>query len=62
LSKQEKVDGFMKNMGSWSDKIAKDEEMVGYGYVDIESVKAVPYGSCFYLGPLDMKWAFRKEE
>jgi hypothetical protein len=45
LSKQENVDAFMKDMGAWGEKMAKDSEMVGYGYVDIESVKGVPYGS-----------------
>ncbi|KAE9972955.1 hypothetical protein EG328_004669 [Venturia inaequalis] len=45
LSKKENVEGFMKDMGAWGEKMAKDSEMIGYGYVDIESVKAVAYGS-----------------
>jgi 2,4-dienoyl-CoA reductase-like NADH-dependent reductase (Old Yellow Enzyme family) len=45
MSVQENVDGFMKDMGAWGEKMAKDTEMVSYGYVDVESVKSVPYGS-----------------
>lgn len=45
LSKEENVEGFMKDMGVWGEKMAKDAEMVGYGYVDVESIKAVAYGS-----------------
>jgi len=45
LSKQENVDGFMEDMGSWGQKMAQDSEQVGYGYVDIEHVKTDAYGT-----------------
>ncbi|KAF7187358.1 NADH-dependent flavin oxidoreductase nadA [Pseudocercospora fuligena] len=45
LSVQENVDAFMKDMGAWAEKAAKDTEKVGYGYIDLESVKAVAYGT-----------------
>lgn len=45
LSQQPNVDAFMQDMGVWADKLAKDSEMVGYGYIDITSAKAVPYGT-----------------
>lgn len=46
LSKQENVDGFMKDMGTWGQKMQEDAASMGmYGYVDIESVKSRPYGA-----------------
>ncbi|KAI6926409.1 FMN-linked oxidoreductase, partial [Hortaea werneckii] len=44
LSKGENVDAFMKDMGSWADKMGKDSEMQNYGYIDISSAAPVPYG------------------
>ncbi|KAI6934172.1 FMN-linked oxidoreductase [Hortaea werneckii] len=44
LSKGENVDAFMKDMGTWADKMGKDSEMQNYGYIDISSAAAVPYG------------------
>lgn len=45
LSKRENVHGFMKDMGIWGEKMAKDVEMIEYGYVDVESVESVAYGT-----------------
>lgn len=45
LSKEENEKAFMQDMGHWADKMSKDTEMVGYGYIDIESVKPEPYGT-----------------
>ncbi|KJX95408.1 nadh oxidase like protein [Zymoseptoria brevis] len=45
LSQDDNVDAFMKDMGSWGEKMAKDSAMQNYGYVDIASAAAVPYGT-----------------
>jgi hypothetical protein len=45
LSEQENVDAFKKDMGTWFANMGQDKEGKGYGYVDILSVKAVPYGT-----------------
>jgi 2,4-dienoyl-CoA reductase-like NADH-dependent reductase (Old Yellow Enzyme family) len=45
LSQDDKVDAFMKDMGAWGEKMGKDSEMKNFGYVDIESAAAVPYGT-----------------
>ncbi|KAK5130434.1 hypothetical protein LTR08_002133 [Meristemomyces frigidus] len=45
LSQDKNVEAFMKDMGSWADKMSKDTEMVGYGYIDLSSVEATPYGT-----------------
>jgi hypothetical protein len=45
LSVQENVDAFNKDMGTWFEKMGSDKEGKSYGYVDILSVKAVPYGT-----------------
>jgi 2,4-dienoyl-CoA reductase-like NADH-dependent reductase (Old Yellow Enzyme family) len=44
-SDQEVVDEFMKDMNTWGEAMGKDEKMERYGYIDLESVKAVPYGT-----------------
>ncbi|KAG9236415.1 putative NADH oxidase [Amylocarpus encephaloides] len=44
LSKQENVDGFMKDMENWGKKMAEDKDMNEYGYVDLSQV-AKPYGT-----------------
>ena len=45
MSVKENVDAFMKDMGTWGKKLAEDAtKMNAYGYVDIEAVKAQPYG------------------
>ncbi|KAL8997399.1 MAG: hypothetical protein Q9169_003330 [Polycauliona sp. 2 TL-2023] len=44
LSKEEHEEAFQKDMGDWTSKMAHDTGMYSFGYVDIESVKANPYG------------------
>lgn len=45
LSRQENVDLFMKDMGIWGQKMQQDAaEMNLYGYVDLNSYEAKPYG------------------
>lgn len=43
LGREEDEKTFMADMGKWSDVMAKDTEMQGYGYVDIVSAPPVPY-------------------
>lgn len=44
LSKQENVDAFMQDLGTWGKKMQEDAaKMNFYGYVDVESVKAQRY-------------------
>lgn len=45
LSQSENVEAFMKDMGSWADKMAKDSEQLNYGYIDITSAAPIPYGT-----------------
>ena len=46
LSKDENVEAFMKDMGTWGQKMQKDAaDMNLYGYVDIQSAKSQPYGT-----------------
>lgn len=46
MSDKNNVDGFMEDMGAWGKKMAEDgTKMQAYGYVDIEQVKARPYGT-----------------
>ncbi|MCJ1339208.1 hypothetical protein MMC09_004497 [Bachmanniomyces sp. S44760] len=47
LSKQEYVDPFFKDMGSWSDAMAKDTGMYSYGYIDFQSAEPKPYGVAY---------------
>ncbi|EOD49694.1 putative nadh oxidase protein [Neofusicoccum parvum UCRNP2] len=44
MSSEMNEEAFMKDMGVWGDKMAKDSEMINYGYADIESAKPIPYG------------------
>ncbi|KAF2774174.1 FMN-linked oxidoreductase [Teratosphaeria nubilosa] len=44
MSRGENMDAFMKDMGTWADKLAKDSEHAQYGYIDITSATAIPYG------------------
>jgi len=44
LSREEHEQAFQKDMGTWGKKMAEDTGMYSFGYVDIESVKANPYG------------------
>ena len=47
LSKEENEQGFMKDMGHWSDMMSKDSGMYSFGYIDIESVKPNSYGVAY---------------
>lgn len=50
---QEPMDGsdpkneeaFMKDMGIWAEGMGSDKEMKKYGYVDLNDVQAIPYGT-----------------
>ncbi|CZT16922.1 probable 12-oxophytodienoate reductase 1 [Ramularia collo-cygni] len=44
LSIEANVDAFMKDMGAWGEKMAKDSEMNNYGYIDLTAAP-VPYGT-----------------
>lgn len=44
-STQENVENFMKDMGHWSEGMSKDANMERFGYIDLENVPAVPYGT-----------------
>ena len=44
LSQEEYEKAFFKDMGDWSDKMAKDTGMYSFGYVDMNSIKPKPYG------------------
>ncbi|CAF9903006.1 MAG: hypothetical protein HETSPECPRED_000085 [Heterodermia speciosa] len=44
LSKEEYEEAFLKDMRHWSDLQAHDTGMYGFGFIDIESIKANPYG------------------
>ena len=44
LSKEEYEQAFLKDMRHWSDLQAHDMGMYGFGFIDIESIKANPYG------------------
>lgn len=45
LGQDENVEAFMKDMGTWADKLANDSAKVNYGYIDITSAAPVPYGT-----------------
>ncbi|TKA63579.1 hypothetical protein B0A49_07474 [Cryomyces minteri] len=45
LSQEENEKAFMKDMGAWGQKMAEDTSMVGYGYIDLESISPKPYGT-----------------
>ena len=45
LSREEIEQAFMKDMGEWAGKMAEDSKMLRYGYIDITSAAAVPYGT-----------------
>ena len=44
LSKEENVNGFFQDMGTWNDTMAKDSGMYSFGYIDFKSVEVRPYG------------------
>lgn len=45
LSDEKNFEAFQKDVATWSKKLAEDKIGSEYGYVDIESIPAVPYGS-----------------
>ena len=46
LSKEENVEAFLKDMGTWRQKMHEDTASMNmYGYVDIQSAKSRPYGT-----------------
>ncbi|KAF2029005.1 FMN-linked oxidoreductase [Setomelanomma holmii] len=45
LSDQKNLEAFQKDVGTWQKGLAEDKEGTKYGYVDVESVAGVPYGS-----------------
>lgn len=47
LSQEKYEKAFFQDMGTWSDKMANDTQMYGYGYVDFTSVQAKPYGEAY---------------
>lgn len=47
LSKEENEQAFQKDMGEWSEKMAKDTGMYSFGYIDFESIKPHPYGVAY---------------
>ncbi len=44
-SREKDVEGFRTDMGAWAEKMGSDKGMERYGYVDVESLPAVPYGT-----------------
>ena len=44
MSREEFEKAFYKDMGTWSELMGGDQGIYAYGYIDIESVKANPYG------------------
>ncbi|PVI05898.1 NADH:flavin oxidoreductase/NADH oxidase-like protein [Periconia macrospinosa] len=45
LSDQKNFEAFLKDMEVWAKSLSEDKEGKKYGYIDIESIPAVPYGS-----------------
>lgn len=45
LSDEKNLEAFQKDVGTWQKGFSDDKDGSKYGYVDIESVQAVPYGS-----------------
>ncbi|KAK7192620.1 hypothetical protein DPSP01_006561 [Paraphaeosphaeria sporulosa] len=45
LSDEKNLEAFQKDVGTWLQGFAEDKDNRKYGYVDINSVEAVPYGS-----------------
>lgn len=45
LSDEKNLEAFQKDVAAWSKGLAEDKTGSKYGYVDIESIPAVPYGS-----------------
>ena len=47
LSREEFEQAFFKDMGDWSEKMAHDSGFYSFGYVDLDSVRANPYGEVY---------------
>ncbi|KAF2451331.1 FMN-linked oxidoreductase [Karstenula rhodostoma CBS 690.94] len=45
LSDEKNLEAFQKDVGTWQQGFSEDKDGSKYGYVDIDSVEAVPYGS-----------------
>lgn len=39
------VEGFMKDMGVWSEGMSKDKNLEKFGYIDLDNVPSAPYGT-----------------
>ncbi|KAG9593340.1 hypothetical protein KCV04_g20825, partial [Aureobasidium melanogenum] len=45
MSDEKNEQDFMKDMGEWGQKMAQDSKMANYGYIDLTSATAIPYGT-----------------
>lgn len=45
MSSEENELAFMKDLGAWGEKMAKNSDLAQYGFLDVESVQAIPYGT-----------------
>ena len=48
LSQEDNEKAFMADMGDWAKKLAEDSKMQNYGYIDLTSAAAVPYGTAVH--------------
>ena len=44
LSKTENLEAFKKDMGAWFQGLSQDTKMEEYGFIDLETAQAAPYG------------------
>ncbi|KAM0721123.1 hypothetical protein Q7P37_003409 [Cladosporium fusiforme] len=44
LSKAENLEAFKKDMGTWFQGLSQDTKLEKYGYIDLETAQAAPYG------------------
>ena len=44
LSRTENLEAFKKDMGAWFQGLSQDTKMEKYGYIDLETAQAAPYG------------------
>lgn len=44
LSKVENLEAFKKDMGTWFQGLSQDTKLEKYGYIDLETAQAAPYG------------------
>ncbi|KAF2759022.1 FMN-linked oxidoreductase [Pseudovirgaria hyperparasitica] len=45
MSQQSNLEGFKKDMATWGQGLASDEDLKKFGYVDIDTVTSTPYGT-----------------